>query len=197
MFLASPPLLTPPPEPPMQITDFELRALAFADLLERIIENSAQPDSASAPDSPTNIPLFSTIRCICGHNENHGELVQCHDCHCYLHLSCIDRPLRRGGNLRCPFCALQLDGIDLFHELRGMVDSFLTKMRTLHTLVSEAASIESQMVNLSTRPQSIPDSPLGGGSGMNHPRPGMAQLRTSLAKTIQDINQQVSSLINQ
>jgi hypothetical protein len=161
------------------ISQFELRALAFADLIERVINDDVTSASPSPPSRPsTDLTPFSTIRCICGAQTNAGDLVQCHDCHCYLHSECLDRVFQRTGQFRCPFCAIQLDGTDPFRELGRWLNVIVDNLKTLHTRVTEAGIIESQL----------------SGSG---PRQGTMQLKNSLSRAIQEINENIAVLVNQ
>jgi hypothetical protein len=175
---------------PAHISDFELRALAFADLIERIA--SGEPASSPPPSPPepsSDLPLFSSVRCICGENENTGELIQCHDCHCFLHGRCMDRLYPRSSTFRCPFCALQLDGVDPFREVRGFIDSILAELKTLHGLVSEAASTERQI--------SAMEYGMMQASMIRGQRPTVSQLRATLNRVMQDISQHTAALANQ
>ena len=176
-----------------QITEFELRALAFADLIETVASGATQSEmSEPEGEQRQKLPLFSTIRCICGNNENRGELIPCQVCHCYLHAGCVDKQqLKRGANFRCPFCRLQLDGVDPFKELSNWVGQIDDELKRLHQMISEAMSYENQLA-------------AGNSLGMNdfHMMAGMGrqrqntQLRQALQKKLSDIIQVMSSLLN-
>jgi hypothetical protein len=190
--------LPPQPEPSdsgPHISQFDLNALAFADLIERTVGSpKLLPDSPPPSEPPEELPLYSTIRCICGNNENAGELVSCHDCHCYLHAACIDRQSKRGPNFRCPFCRLQLDGVDPFRELTTLVDSMASELRSVHGLISEAASLEAQIANLNGGGIGMPEYPM---IGMRSQRGNVAQLRSALARIIQEVIQHINSIAGQ
>ena len=173
-----------------QITDFELRALAFADLIETVAKGSAQPEPYQAQrEKRQEIPLFNTIRCICGNNEDKGELIQCQVCHCFLHAGCIDKQQqKRGANFRCPFCRLSLDGVDPFRELSNWVGQIDDQLKRLHQLISEAMNYENQLA-------------AGSSMGMTdfhmigRPRPN-AQLTQALQKKLNDIVKTMSDLLH-
>jgi hypothetical protein len=97
----------------------------------------------------------------------------------------------RSANLRCPFCTLQLDGVDPFRDLRTWVDSLLGQLKVLHGLVGEAASIESQIAMVA------PGVEIGMPSVIRARGQNVAGLRNNLSRTIQDINQHVATLVNQ
>jgi hypothetical protein len=180
----------PSSDSPAHISDFELRALAFADLIERITSGETASPPPPSPQEPSNdLPLFSSIRCICGENENVTELIQCHDCHCFLHRRCMDKLYPRSSTFRCPFCALQLDGVDPFREVRGFIDSILTELKTLHGLVSEAASTERQISGME---YGMVQPPMIRGQRQTGP-----QLRTTLIRVMQEISQHTAALANQ
>jgi hypothetical protein len=179
------------------MSDFELHALAFADLIERVAAGqTASSAPSSPPEPPSDLPLFSSIRCICGENENVGELIQCHDCHCFLHLRCIDQQAQRSGNFRCPFCALQLDGVDPFRELHGFIDGILVELKSLHGLISEATSIEAQISALMVPAAGLADYGVVTPPVMRG-RQGVPQLRTALTRIMQEISQHVTALAGQ
>jgi hypothetical protein len=163
-----------PADFPEQLSQFELRALAFADLIDRI-SNEEGLSLVSSPPPPTELPSYSTVRCICGQHENRGELIQCSDCDCYLHLECVDHSLRQNPHFRCPFCSLQIDGVDPFRELMRWIEMITGELTALQTAVTEAGAIESQIYDSGPRQRVLP-------------------LRSSLAKAIQDINQQIANL---
>jgi hypothetical protein len=180
---------------PQHISSLDLHALAFADLIERTAGGCSQPPPSPAPAEPAQeLPLYSTIRCICGNNENKGELVSCHDCHCYLHANCIDRRPKHGPAFRCPFCRLHLDGIDPFRDLTTAVEALASELRSVHGLITEATSLEAQIASLSGGSMAMPECPM---VGMRTQRENVAQLRGALARIIQEISQHITNIAGQ
>jgi hypothetical protein len=177
------------------ISSFDLHALAFADLIERTAAGSLPPPPSPPPPEPAHqLPLYSAIRCICGNNENKGELVSCHDCHCYLHANCVDRQPKRNPTFRCPFCRLHLDGVDPFRDLTTTVEALTSELTSVHALITEATSLEAQIAGLSGGSMAMPEYPM---VGMCPQRGNVAQLRRALARIVQEINQHISNIAGQ
>jgi hypothetical protein len=77
--------------------------------------------------------------------------------------------------LLSPFCSLQIDGVDPFRELIRWIETIAGELTALQTRVTDAGAIESQIYDSGSRQRAL-------------------QLRNSLAKAIQDINQQIANL---
>lgn len=176
---------------PEHITQFELHALAFADMIESIANNSSSPEVRPPPrEQRAELPPFSTIRCICGNNEHRGQLVCCHECHCYLHSGCVDpQQLKRGANFRCPFCRLQLDAVDPFRELINWIGSIDDELRRIHSLIAEAAAFENRIQS------GIPLMELG--VPVMRQRVNQPQVTQAFHKKLNDIRQSLTALMNQ
>jgi hypothetical protein len=175
-----------------EVSDFDLHALAFADLIERELNGETAPDAISAPLKRPPLPAFTSIRCICGKNENIGDLMQCHDCHCFLHAACIDRPAARPSAFRCPFCRIGLDAIDPFQELTTWIDIIANELKVLHSIATDAVNIEHHLAEFGSQ------MPLGDYSPyMVGPRSNQSHLRTSLAVAVQDLEKHINILLNQ
>ena len=127
------------------LTPFEQKTREFTDLIRNITDGRINyADESSRDVSPkTEIPEFSAIRCICGHNVNEGEMISCHDCHCFMHVKCIDQPLGQRTAFRCPFCLLQVESQDPFHELSSWIETIDSELKKLHKHVSEASQLAS------------------------------------------------------
>ncbi|KAH0789743.1 PHD-finger family protein [Histomonas meleagridis] len=131
------------------LSPFELKALAFANLIENVSSGQKSTRPENIPNDNQEIPLYTTIRCICGSNENSGKLVVCSCCHCRLHANCLDSvALRNPNNFKCPFCLLQNDGVDPFRELTLWIDEIDSELRDIHGLVQDASGIEDQINEL-------------------------------------------------
>lgn len=127
------------------MTPFEQKTREFTDLVRNIADGRiGYVDETGGDIQPgTEIPEFSAIRCICGHNVNEGEMIPCHDCHCFMHAKCIDHPVGQRGTFRCPFCLLLVEGIDPFKELSGWIESVDSELKKLHKHVNEASQLAS------------------------------------------------------
>jgi hypothetical protein len=136
--------------------------------------------------------LFSTLRCICGDNENRGELVQCHDCHCFLHAVCLESLPCESPNLRCPFCTLQLEGADPFRDLRTWVNAALSELKVLCGLIGEGSAIDTQVRLAAVGPDyGLPLTP-----AMHAQRQNVPHLMNALQRTVNEINQHIATLVN-
>ena len=118
------------------VSRFELAALAFADLIQSEIEGSS-----SFKVSPQVEP-FEKVRCVCGKNEAYGKLIQCSSCHCYLHKDCIEFNSKKASPYQCPFCRLQIDGIDPFMELKKWIEMKDSEIKSLRVLIEDYVSSE-------------------------------------------------------
>ena len=171
------------------ITQFELYALAFADMIDNITRGPNPADAKAPVRLPRQeLPPFSTIRCICGNNENRGKLVCCHECHCYLHEDCVDQQqLKRGPHFRCPFCRLQLDGVDPFRELTNWISQIDDELKSIYVQIGEAEQLESQIT-----------SPHLDQHGMmwHRQRPPMQHPTHTLQKKLTEIRRSIISLMN-
>lgn len=178
------------------MTPFELRALAFADLIEDVVrqQSSAAVVQLQQPEPNQELAKYDTIRCICGNNDNTGELVRCPVCHCYLHIGCVEQQnLRRGAGFKCPFCRLQLDGVDPFRDLRNWVNEELKTIHRLIDMIVEVSTLESQLASgMMGGPEFVGIAQVRGVSRTN---PG--QLRQMLARKVQEIKQSLLNLTNQ
>ena len=125
------------------ISNFELTSLAFADLI--VSEINADPGSIEMPKEEPKLAHFETIRCICGHNDVGGELIQCSECQCYLHRDCVELQNQRTTHFKCPFCKLQLDGTDPFIELKTWIDDKNAKIKSIHNLLTEASQLDQKI----------------------------------------------------
>lgn len=124
------------------VSNFELFSLAFADLVTSEINNE-KTENVDICDK--KLGPFETIRCICGKNEESGALIQCSECQCYQHRDCIELNTRRGGTYKCPFCRLQLDGVDPFRELKTWIEEKDTEIKNVHHLLSEVAQLDAKI----------------------------------------------------
>lgn len=134
-----------------QIPLFELKTLSYANLIQQVCNElngeKIKPEKIVLQD----VPKFSSIRCICGNNQNIGELVTCTCCHCRLHAKCIDENdlIKNEKNFKCPFCLLQTEGIDPFKELTLWIEDIDNELRSMHRIVQEASKIEDQIDDIS------------------------------------------------
>jgi hypothetical protein len=97
--------------------------------------------------------------------------------------------MKRGTAFRCPFCRIQLDGIDPFRELTSWVETIDRELRVIHRLVSEASSRENQLMNCGS---AMPMNEFQ----MRTSRTNLAQNRSNLNRTLQEIHQRVMVLTN-
>lgn len=130
---------------------FELKALAYTNLIQAIYHGDSNKNNKNEKSVIEDIPNFSSIRCICGNNENFGELVICSFCHCRLHANCIDQNdlIKSGNNYKCPFCLLQTEGIDPFKELSLWIEDIDSELRDIHHIIQEASNLEDQIDDIS------------------------------------------------
>ena len=127
------------------ITPFELKALAFADLiLSEVDDSDFTPNSINPPET-NDLPAYKTIRCICGDNQpTNRELFSCPNCHCFLHKDCLDPVDINNPNFKCQFCRLMLDGIDPFRDLKTWIGNVDSELRAIHNLVVNTSNYENQ-----------------------------------------------------
>ena len=118
------------------ITEFELTSLAFAYLIQLEAGNE-DIFNQDYEEKIEKLGPFETIRCICGNNINNGDLIQCHECKSFLHRECVEFPLKKNQSFRCPFCKLQLEGIDPFRELTSWVELKNSEISSIHHLIEE------------------------------------------------------------
>ncbi|OHT15731.1 PHD-finger family protein [Tritrichomonas foetus] len=169
------------------ITPFELKALAFADLIMAEANESPSASKIHEDEPNKSLPHYKTIRCICGDNQpTNRDLLPCPLCHCYLHRDCLDPVEISSANFKCQFCRLQLEGIDPFRELRSWIGAVDSELRSVHNLVTNAANYESQLYS----------SNMGNDYSMQNMRnrQGQVPLRNQLNRTVQDIVQRLSNI---
>ena len=53
----------------------------------------------------------------------------------------------RVRNFKCPFCVLQVDGLDPFHELRQWIEQVNQDLRTLSQITAQASELEVQILS--------------------------------------------------
>ena len=173
------------------LSPFELKALAFANLIENLSSGKKSIKTENNPKINQEVPLYTTIRCICGNNENLGKLVVCSCCHCRLHANCIDNvALRNLSNFKCPFCLLQTDCIDPFRELTLWIDEIDSELRDIHRLVQEASRIEDQINDLTKHFAMQHEYPMQ----MMRPQNNYHQLSNTLSHKMQEILQHITKL---
>ena len=172
------------PVPPKSLSDFDLKALGFADLILHI-KNSYADQEEHLEQPQTKIPEFNSVRCVCGNSDKTDNMIQCHECECFLHRSCLDNPPFNSKNFKCPFCKLQSDGIDPFYELNGWIESMNGDIKALYQLISQASSLENQL-------KQIPQQQM---MGMNYRR-GSMQLIEQLGLRVSDIITKIQQIAN-
>ncbi|KAK8881941.1 PHD finger protein 20 [Tritrichomonas musculus] len=182
----------PNQESKQPMTPFELKALAFADLImaEANDEDSQNhiPYTNPQEEIKDEVPPFRAIRCICGDNQpTNRELFPCPNCHCYLHRDCIDPVEINSPNFQCPFCRLTHDGVDPFRELKSWIRTVNNELSTVHKLVTDALNYENQMyaTNMGNEYQL---------QNMRGSRQGNIQSRNQLNRTITDIIQRITNI---
>lgn len=180
-----------PPE--QRLTPFEWSALSYSAIASMVAEGRSCVHSPTPAES-TDLPLFSIIRCICGNNENKGELIQCHSCHSYLHAKCVDPGQKNRSNFKCPFCRLQLDGIDPFRDLSGWIQNIDNELKTIYHLVNEASNLEQQYLSQSQH-MSLGMGDYNNPGYMRNPN-NAQQVRNTLSRKMQEIIQHISALTN-
>ena len=166
------------------ISNFELTSLAFADLI--VSEINSDPSTIEQPKDEPKLAPFETIRCICGNNELNGELIQCSECQCYLHRDCVELPNRRITQYKCPFCRLQLDGIDPFRELKTWIEEKDTEIKGIHNLLTEASQID----------QKIHQSTFDSFGAPNVRNQNITVMRQNLNRNLQDAIERIRNLAN-
>lgn len=130
-------------ESKLAMTPFELKSLAFADL---IMAEADEEDTTPPEEIKKEVPPYDAIRCTCGNNQpTNREFCKCTICHSYLHRDCVDPVERNSPNYQCPICRLQRDGIDPFRDLKSWIGNVDGELRQLHKLVTEASNYDSQM----------------------------------------------------
>ena len=161
------------------MTQFELASLAFADIVDREINGETEQDLENKEKHLSN----GTIRCICGKTECKGELIQCSECQCYLHKDCLELTNQRTSGYRCPFCKLQLDGVDPFRELKMWIDDKDSEIKNVHKLLTDASQIDQKIR------QSSYDS-----YGPRMGTQNTALLRQNLQTTLQEVIERIRNL---
>lgn len=173
------------------MTPFELKALAFADLImaeanEEETHNYV-PYTNPLDEIKKEVPPFKTIRCICGDNQStNRELYPCPICHCFLHRDCIDPVEINSPNFQCPFCRLTHEGIDPFKDLKTWVSNVDSELRAVHKLVGEALNYENQMYTTNMGNEYQIQNVRG--------RQGNVQSRNQINRTVTDIIQRLTNI---
>lgn len=119
------------------ITQYELTSLAFADLIEQELHPEQYSEEANTDRKTHELAPHESLRCVCGKTYVTGELIQCHDCQCYLHKDCIECPPKRLSSFRCPFCRMQIDGIDPFKDLNTWIEEKDQEIKAIHKLFED------------------------------------------------------------
>lgn len=163
-------------------SQFDLTSLAFADLILGEIMPEYATEEKAAPK--TQLGPFETIRCICGKNDCTGDLIQCSECHCYLHRDCVELPNRRNSTFKCPFCHLQLDGIDPFRELRTWIEEKDNDIKVIHRILTEASQLDAKIQTSGFESQ----------YGGNMRSSSNNVMRQNLQRTIQDVIERIRNL---
>ena len=175
------------------ITPFELKALAFADMIMAEANNEIQDEDFYADtktkEHKVELPAYEAIRCVCNNNQQqNGPLILCTSCSCYLHRDCVDPvEIQNPNTYKCPFCRLKIDGVDPFKDLKTWIDKIDTELKTIHDLFTDAVGCENQLdaSNIGHEYQ-MPN--------IRSSRQGTTQMRNQLNRTVSDIIQHLAKI---
>lgn len=126
--------------------------LSFTSLIQKEIEKrqnsyiETPEHNNEQEEEPQSVSRMKTIRCICNVDNqlNGSSLVQCRNCHYFLHESCMKKIQYNTNNLFCPFCRLTQNGVDQFTELKEYIKTVENEIKTVHDMLDEASIIEQQ-----------------------------------------------------
>lgn len=145
-------------------TDNLFQILGFAKLIQDEVEKRENPfyvaqDQTFDKKESEPISTKRNIRCICNDDnpKNNTDLIQCRDCHNFLHERCMQNIQYDTNNLICPFCCLLERGIDQFTELKKYIKYVEQEIKTVHELVDEANTIEEEYFKSVENKSSIDD----------------------------------------
>ena len=130
-----------------EIPDFNSRLASFSYLVNNIIETNndsmiEKSKNKSEKNSKKKNNENYEIRCICSNNnpDTKKKLIKCPDCQYYLHEDCfIESDLK---DFTCPFCRLQIDGVDQFSLLKNYMGSVANEVQEISLVLDIASSIE-------------------------------------------------------